>query len=112
MVLENTLDDLMQKIWCNELMDVCPWETDSVWLVSVRDFLNHFKASISQIGKPNSHDRYASQHKTPYPLVFLPPLCQTTLRRTKNDIAIGGDYGTSVLSIHLRIYSRVFRQVP
>ena len=46
-------------------------------LVSVRNFSNHFKPSFSQIGKPDSHGRYASQHETPYPLVFLPPLCHT-----------------------------------
>ena len=41
-------------------------------VLSARDFSNHFKPSFSQIGKPDSHGRYASQHKTPYPLVFLP----------------------------------------
>ena len=37
--------------------------------------------------------------KPPYPLVFLPPLCQIAPRRTKNDIAIGEDYGTITLGI-------------
>ena len=33
-VLENTLGDLMQKIRCNELVDVRPWKTNSVWLAN------------------------------------------------------------------------------
>ena len=41
-------------------------------VLSARDFSNHFKPPFSQIGKPDSHGRYASQRKTPYPLVFLP----------------------------------------
>ena len=69
------------------------------WSMSVRDFSNHFKPSFSQIGKLNSHGRYTSQRETPYPLVILPPLCQITSRRTKNDIAIGEDYGTTMLGI-------------
>ena len=67
--------------------------------VSAHDFSNHFEPSFSQIGKPNSHGCYTSQRKTPYPLVFLPPLCQITPRRTKNDIVIGEDYGTITLGI-------------
>ena len=63
------------------------------------DFSNHFKPSISQIDKPNSHNHYASQHKTSYLLVFLPPLCQITPRQIKNDITIREDYGTIMLSI-------------
>ena len=40
--------------------------------MSACDFLNHFKPSFSQIGKPDSHGHYTSQRETPYPLVFLP----------------------------------------
>ena len=40
--------------------------------LSAREFSNHFKPSISQIGEPDSHGCYASQRETPYPLVFLP----------------------------------------
>ena len=67
--------------------------------MSACDFLNHFKPSFSQIGKPDSHGRYASQRETLYPLVLLPPLRRITPRRTKNDIAIGKDYGTITLGI-------------
>ena len=37
--------------------------------------------------------------KPPIPFVFLPFLCQITPRRTKNNIAIGEDYSTIMLSI-------------
>ena len=40
--------------------------------LSAHNFSNHFKPSCSQIGKPDSHGRYASQRETPYLLVFLP----------------------------------------
>ena len=42
------------------------------WVLSARDFSNHFKPSFSQIGKPDSHGRYASQRET-----LLPPCIST-----------------------------------
>ena len=55
-----------------------PWST-----LSARDFLNHFKPSFSQIGKPDSHSCYASQHKTPYPLVFSTPFMSNHTKKNK-----------------------------
>ena len=67
--------------------------------LSAHNFSNHFKPSFSQIGKPDSHGRYASQRKTPLTPLYFYPLCRITPRRTKNDIVIGEDYGTITLGI-------------
>ena len=67
--------------------------------MSAREFSYHFKPSFSQIGKPDSHGRYASQRETPLAPLYFYPLCRITPRRTKNDIVIGEDYGTITLGI-------------
>ena len=79
------------RAFCSTSLDGCA--------MSARDFSNHFKPSFSQIGKPDSHDRYASQRKTPLPPLYFYPLCRITPRRTKNYIVIGEDYGTITLGI-------------
>ena len=45
--------------------------------MSVCDFLVHFKPSFSQIGKPDSHGRYASQRETPLPPCISTPYVES-----------------------------------
>jgi hypothetical protein len=38
MILENTFDQLVQKIWCDDLVDVAAWEVRSEWLrIAIND---------------------------------------------------------------------------